>query len=152
MTDQPPRNPFHVLGLPTGATTEEVVERGAEAAELAATDAERHAAVEAQRALITHPAVRRRHELLEVPGTEYRDRDGEAFDHAHRRPPVNFAALAEGRVPLRRDDFDVAAVLGLALDDLLTPPVPDVGTAVAAPPIPPGWDAPPIEVRHVLFG
>jgi hypothetical protein len=77
------RNPFHVLRLPTDATTEAVVERAAEAAELAESDAERQAVVEAQRDLITHPGGRLRHELLEAPGSDYRDRDWESFEHRH---------------------------------------------------------------------
>jgi hypothetical protein len=146
------RNPFHVLRLPTDATTEAVVERAAEAAELAESDAERQAVVEAQRDLITHPAGRLRHELLEAPGSDYRDRDWESFEHRHKRNPIDFAAIAEGVVPLRREDFDLRVVVGLAIDEVLAMPEPDVPAALADPPVQPAWDTPPVEVRHVLFG
>lgn len=145
-------NPFHVLQLPTDATSETIVQRAAEAAELAESDAERQAVVEAQRELITHPAGRLRHELLEAPGSDYRDREWEAFEHEHKRNPVDFAAIAEGVVPLRREDFSLSAVLGLALDEVLAVPEPDLRAALAEAPVPPVWDTPPVEVRHVLFG
>ncbi|GAA3438622.1 hypothetical protein [Kutzneria kofuensis] len=146
------RNPFHVLQLPTDATTEAIVARAREAAELAESDAERQAVVEAQRDLITHPAGRLRHELLEAPGSDYRDREWESFEHQHKRNPVDFAAIAEGVVPLRREDFDLLAVVGLAVDEVLATPEPDVPAALADPPVQPAWDTPPVEVRHVLFG
>ena len=146
------RNPFHVLGLPTDASTEAIVARAREAAELAENDADRLAVVEAQRELITHPAGRLRHELLEPPGSDYRDREWETFEHRHKRNPINFAAAADGAPPLRREDFDLPAVLGLAVDEVLVPPEPDVPAALAEPPVPPTWDTPPVEVRHVLFG
>jgi hypothetical protein len=149
------RNPFHVLRLPTDAPTRDIVERAAEAAELAGTDAERQAVVEAQRDLITHPAGRLRHELLEAPGTDYHDREWEAFEHRHKRDPIDFAAIAGDAAPLRRTDFDLPAVLGFAVDEVLTglrPEPPDLAAALTDPPVPPRWDAPPVEVRHVLFG
>ncbi|MFF3573718.1 hypothetical protein ACFYXQ_38770 [Nocardia jiangxiensis] len=146
------RNPFHVLRLPTDATTEMIVQRAAEAAELAESDAGRQAVVEAQRDVITHPATRLRHELLEAPGSDYREPGWEAFEHRHKRNPVDFAAIAEGVMPLRRADFDLPAVLGLAVDEVLATPEPDVPAALADPPLEPVWDAPPVEVRHVLFG
>ncbi|WP_410597484.1 hypothetical protein [Amycolatopsis sp. lyj-23] len=146
------RNPFHVLQLPADATGKEIVDRAAEAAELADTDAERHAIAEARRALITHPEVRLRHELLEVPGSGYLERDWEPFEHENRRNPVDFSAMTEGAVPLRRADFDLRAILGLVLDEVLALPEPDVAAALTDPPVRPVWDAPPIEVRHVLFG
>ncbi|QUQ67111.1 hypothetical protein [Kutzneria sp. CA-103260] len=146
------RNPFHVLQLPTDATAETIVRRAAEAAELAETDAERHAVIEARRELITHPAVRLGHELLEVPDSDYRDQDWEAFEHQHKRDPVDFTALAAGAEPLRPADFTLAAVLGMAADEAVVPPEPDLPAALADPPVRPAWDTPPLEVRHVLFG
>lgn len=147
------RNPFHVLGLPTGATREDIVERGQELAELASGDEERHRVLEAQRELITHPATRLRHELLEVPGTAYREREWAAFERRHRKGPVDLKALAASSEPLRREDFDLRAVLALRLDDLLRPPPEaDLRPALENPPVRPTCGAPPIEVSDVLFG
>jgi hypothetical protein len=146
------RNPFHVLALPTDATTADIVDRGEELTELARTDEERHAAIEAQRELITHPATRLLHEVLEVPDASYRERDRAAFERRNKRNPVDLTALAAGANPLRRTDFNVHAVIGFLLDDLLRPPPVDVRRAVENPPVPPEVGAPPIEVRDVLFG
>jgi hypothetical protein len=55
-------------------------------------------------------------------------------------------------VPLRREDFDLRVVVGLAIDEVLAMPEPDVPAALADPPVQPAWDTPPVEVRHVLFG
>jgi len=146
------RNPFHVLALPTDATKPDIVERSDELADMAPTDDDRHAVIEAQRQLITNPATRLLHEVLEVPDTSYREQDWKVFENRNKRNPVNPTALAAGANPLRRTDFNIQAVIGFLLDDLLRPPPVDVRRAVENPPVPPEMGAPPIEVRDVLFG
>lgn len=145
-------NPFHVLALPVDATTEEVVERTQERAELAASDEERHLVVEAQRDLITNPVTRLSHELLEVPSTAYRDQEWRTFEHRNRRAPADRAVLTAAAVPLRRADVDVRALVTAVLDDLLRPPAVDVRPALADPPVRPARGEPPFEVSDVLFG
>ena len=145
-------NPFHVLALPVDATTEEVVERSHERAELATSDAERHLVVEAQRELITNPVTRLSHELLEVPSTAYRDQEWRTFEHRNRRAPVDRELLTAAAIPLRRADVDVRALVTSVLDDLLRPPDVDIRPALANPPVRPTRGEPPFEVSDVLFG
>ena len=145
-------NPFHVLGLPTTATVDEIVARSQELAELAKSDDERRAVVDAQRALITHPAERRAHQLLEVPDTTYRGEQWATFEHHNRRAPVNRAALTADAVPLRRTDLDMHALVTEVLDDLMRPPAVDIRPALENPPVLPAAGTFPIEVRDVLFG
>jgi hypothetical protein len=145
-------NPFHVLGLPTGATDEEVVHRGQELCELAESEEDSRLARWAIQELTTHPFTRRLHALLEVPGAEYGEQEWARFERRNRRNPVDLAALADGAPPLRPGDFDLRAVLGLVLDDVLSPPEIDLRPAVEHAPFPPGPGAPPIEVSDVIFG
>lgn len=146
------RNPFHALGLPTGATKEEVVRRSEELTQLAQSDEDRQLVIEAQRELITHPSTRLLHEVLEVPDASYREREWAVFERRNKRGPVDLTALAESSTPLSREDFDLRAVLTFLLDDLLRPPEVDIRPAVANPPVLPALGAPPIEVSDVLFG
>jgi hypothetical protein len=145
-------NPFHVLGLPVDATETEIVHRGQELVELAETAEETQLARWAIQELSTHPATRRVHELLEVPDPQYRQEEWERFERRNRRNPVDLDALAEGSPPLRTKDFDLRAILGLLLDDVLSPPPVDLRPAVENPPVPPAAGAPPIEVNDVVFG
>lgn len=148
----PHRNPFHELGLPVDASDADVVSRGQERVELAATDEEAQDARRAMQELTTHPRERARHRLLEVPGTDYRDDSWERFARRNRRNPVDLNALAADARPLRVADFDLRGVVGLLLDDLLTPPTVDIGPAVRNAPEPPAFGPPPIEVNDVIFG
>lgn len=146
------RNPFHLLGLSTGATKEDIVDRCAELAELTHVDEERHAVLAAQRELITNPAHRSRHEVLEVPGTRYRDQERDAFEHRNKRSQVDVKALAGDGIPLRRQDFNFQAIIGAVLDDLLVPPATDIRPAIERAPVAPTLGEPPIEVSDVIFG
>jgi hypothetical protein len=146
------QNPFHLLGLPIGATKEDIVDRCAELAELARTDEERHAVLAAQRELITNPADRPRHEVLEVPGARYRDQEWDAFEHRNKRNPVDLKELGVDGVPLRRENFDFHAIIGMVLDDLLVPSANDIRPAVERPPVAPTLGDSPIEVSDVIFG
>jgi hypothetical protein len=146
------RNPFHLLGLPTGATKEDIVDRCAELVELTHADEDRHAVLAAQQELITNPAHRSRHEVLEVPGARYRDQEWDAFEHGNKRSPVDVKALAGDGIPLRRKDFNFKAIIGVVLDHLLVPPTTDIRPAIERPPVEPMLGEPPIEVSDVLFG
>lgn len=146
------RNPFHELGLPVGASDADVVSRGQERVELAATDEEAQDARRAIQELTTHPRTRARHELFEVPGTDYGDNTWERFTRRHRKNPVDLRALVDGAQSLRANDFDLRGVVALLLDDMLMPPAVDLGPAVRNAPEPPAFGPPPIEVSDVIFG
>lgn len=152
MSEVSARNPFHELGLPLDASADDVVSQGDERVDLADSDEERRDARRAVRELNTHPRDRARHELLEVPGTDYGNTDWDRFAHRNRRNPIDPAALAASGEPLRVSDFDLRAVLGLLLDDLLAPPDVDIEPAVRAAPRPLELGPPPLEVRDVIFG
>lgn len=144
-------NPFHVLGLPITATETEVVRRGQELCALADGDEEVRIR-SAMGELTTHPLTRRRHELLEVPGADYRQEQWERFTRLNRKAPVTAETLADGSTPLRAQDFDLAAVLTLLLDDLLAPSAVDVRPAFEHSPVAPAPGAPPVEANDVIFG
>ncbi|MEV6591033.1 hypothetical protein [Streptomyces acidicola] len=145
-------NPFHVLELPVTADDRAVVERGRELALVADTDEERALAEWAVAVLTGRPETRRLHEVLEVPGTDYRRERGEEFARLARRSPVDPEALAGGVEPPGPDDFDVPAAVHLLLENLLTPPIVDVGPALTDAPVPFRLGTPPLRVSDVLFG
>lgn len=144
-------NPFQVLGLPVTATKAEIVERHNHLCEV--TPEEQHPRLhQARRELLTHPAERRMHEVLEIPGTRYqeRERTWRTFERRHRRNPVDRTVLRESAAGLRVDDIDLAAVIGLLLDGLLTFPEVDIEPALAEAP---AYENPRMmEVHDVLFG
>lgn len=145
------RNPFHVLGLPTSADEAKIVERVEELHhELSAADLV--AAQAAKTALLTDPAVRRLHELLEVPGARYGDEEWDTFVRRNGRLPVDAETLLAGSRPPMPGDFDLAAIAGLLAAALLDPLPVDPGPALREPPCRPGPGGPPLEVADVLFG
>lgn len=152
MSNRASPNPFHVLGLPTTATETEVVQRGQELCALADSDEEVLRVRSAMEQLTTEPLTRRRHELLEVPGADYRQEKRERFAQLYRKAPVTAETLTDGSPPLRAKDFDLAAVLTLLLDDLLAPSAVDVRPAIEHSPVAPAPGAPPLETTDVIFG
>jgi hypothetical protein len=146
------RNPFHELRLALDASADDVVRAGEERVDLAENPDEARDARRAVQELNTHPRDRARHELLEVPDADYGDGEWERFARRNRRNPVDLTALAASGQPLQVNDFDLRAVLGLLLDDLLAPPDVDVEPAVRAAPAPITLGPPPLEVRDVVFG
>jgi hypothetical protein len=152
MRDDADPNPFHLLGLPSDATAEEIVRRAEELSTLADSDADRSLFNWARQELIRDSFSRSLHTLLEAPGAEYRDDQWARFDRRHRRNPANIAALAEDAGRLRSADFALGVILDLLLDGLLIPPDGDVRTALRHPPVSPGPGASPLEVSDVLFG
>jgi hypothetical protein len=143
-------NPFHVLGLPIDASEADIVARGEELCQVA-DEAELPAIREAVTDLITHPAARRLHELLEVPGAQYRDDEWAIFAKSHKKPPVDLDTLANAARPLTAANFDLSAIVALVLDGMLSPPTVDLRALLHAP-VPPGPGGPPVEVSNVLFG
>lgn len=152
MSGQSRRNPFHELGLPLDASAADVVHRGDELVVEAVSDDEARDARRAVQELNTHPRDRARYELLEVPDTDYGNTEWDRFARSNRKNPVDPAALAASGEPLQVNDFDLRAVLGLLLDDLLAAPDVDIEPAVRAAPRPLDFGPPPLEVRDVIFG
>jgi hypothetical protein len=152
MSAQARPNPFHVLGLTIDAAAADVVHRGRELTQLAETDEDVQLIRWAIQELSTHPLTRVRHELLEVPDTEYREDDWDRFEQQNRKLPVDLDALTAGAEPLRTTDFDLRAVVGLLLDELLSPQATNIRPAVENAPVTPVLGAPPIEVNDVIFG
>lgn len=145
-------SPFQVLELHVDATNAEIVERLNECMETAGSEAERQLYRSAgQEQLLQHPLSRVAYELFEVPGAQYVDREWERFERAHRRNPVNLVELAKECPPPELKDFNLPALIALALDGLLTVPEASITAAVEHNPFSP-YCGPPLEVRDVIFG
>lgn len=149
-TDKP--NPFQILELPTNATRNQIAERGGEKCDLAETNEQRLLYRWAMEQLITNPDTRLEYELFEMPDTEYKDEEWERFVKAHRRNPVDLAALIKEIPPPRLEDFDLAALIQIILDGILIVPEADIKIAVDNSPFRAGIGVPPLEVRDVIFG
>lgn len=145
-------NPFQVLGLPTDATNQDIVERGQELCKLAESGGRRLLYRLAMEQLITKQETRLEFELHEIPDTKYEDNEWERFTRLNKRNPVNLAALAKEIPPPSVDDFNMPELVMLLLDALLKVPGPDIKTAVDNSPFKPGIGSPPLEVRDVIFG
>jgi hypothetical protein len=157
-------NPFHVLGVPMGASREEIVARADELARTSAGDEERKLIVWARDELTTDPVLRARYERTEPRGTDYaRQQRWEDFVHAFERNPVTAQSLTDdreggagagddGASQLRAEDVDLAAAVRIlirqaadagldSLDPLFqTMPAHDVDGVSR------------LEIRDVLFG
>jgi hypothetical protein len=145
-------NPFKVLGLPTDATNEDIVERGQELGDLGGTDEEMQLYRWAVEQLITKSITRLEYELFEIPGTRYDNPEWETFTEENDRNPVNLNALIKETSKPSLRDFDMAALIRLFLDGLLTFPDLDIKAAVENLPFQPDNGPPPLEVRDVIFG
>lgn len=149
-TDKP--NPFQILRLPTVATREEIVERGQELCDLAESDDDRLLCRWAMEELITNPLRRLEYELFELPGAVYENAEWERFCRNHKRNPVQPESLAKSSAPLAVSDFDIGALLGLAVDGLLELPESDPDAAIRHLPFEIPYGPCPLEVTDVLFG
>jgi len=120
-------NPFHVLGVPVGASREEIVERAEELARTCATDEDRKLIVWAKGELTTDPVLRARYERTEPRGTDYaRQQRWEDFVGDFKRNPVTTESLADegedqegaadgGGSHLRDEDVDLAAAVRILI-------------------------------------
>jgi hypothetical protein len=143
-------NPFHLLGLPIDASTEQIVERSEELAQTAVDAEDRDRCVWARAELITHPRTRRWHESTEPRHTDYEREDRwEDFLRTYRRVPRTARGSGESR--LLPEDFDLTPVAGILMQ-WLTEAEPDrlaplfLALPIAADGTP--W----LAVRDVLFG
>jgi hypothetical protein len=157
-------SPFHVLGVPVGASREEIVERAEELARACTGDEDRKLVDWAEGELTTDPVLRARYERTEPRNTDYaRQQRWENFVRAFERNPVTAQSLADddeglegagdgGGAYLRDEDVDLAATVRIlirraadagldSLDPLFqTMPANDVDGVSR------------LEIRDVLFG
>jgi hypothetical protein len=144
-------NPFHVLGLTVSADTETIVERGEELIDTG-TPEEGKLVHDAKSELLRRADTRALHELLEVPGADYRNDGWERFVTAHRAVPVDADALAALTGAVGAEDFDLPELIRLFLEHRLEPPEADITSALREAPEAPELDRRPLGVRDVLFG
>lgn len=149
VTDKP--NPFCVLALPTDATRAEIVARGQELYDTAETKEQGLLYRWAMEQLITNPRTRLEYELFELPSTQYEDPEWEIFLRMHKRKPVDLAALTRDIPPPSLEDINMAAVMELFLDSMLSIAEPDIRIAIDGSPYTP-INQLPMEVCDVLFG
>jgi hypothetical protein len=145
-------NPFRVLKLPARASKEDIAERGRQLVASAATEQQRRLYRWAAEELSTDPLTRLTCELFEIPDADYEREDWEQFCRSHAKNPLHFEDLFRQHGPPSPEDFDVAALLDLILEGMLTPAEADLEAAVDNPPYEPGYGPPPLEVRDVIFG
>ncbi|GHO65071.1 hypothetical protein KSC_039630 [Ktedonobacter sp. SOSP1-52] len=143
-------NPFHILRLPTTATNREIVERSQEFYDLAETDEQREYYRWAKEQLLTNPVLRLKYELFEMPDTQYEDEEWGDFVRKYKRHPVRRDALLKELPPLNAQDFDIAALLHMLLQDLLAVPEADISVAIEE--APKSEMSSPLEAVHVIFG
>lgn len=147
VTDKP--NPFFVLALPVDASRADIVARGQELVDTAETKEAGYLYRWAMEQLITNPQTRLEYEVFEVPDTQYEDGTWESFARAHRKKPVDMTALTTQ--PPQAEDINLAALMRLFLEELLTLSEPDLDTVLNGSPFIPVYQLP-LEVEDVIFG
>ena len=148
-------NPFQILELPTNASDEVIVKRGARLLNTATSEEQRQLYQWAIDELTTHAFTRQIYELCEVPNTAYRDPAWETFVKKHKRNPAKQTALATVATevaPLNLADFNLTMLVELLLDALLSVPPADIAPAVQHSPFVPDPMPLPLEVQDVIFG
>lgn len=145
-------NPFNILGIPTNATYNDIVERGQELCECAETQEDKLLFRWAMEELIKHPDVRLEYELFEVPAAKYENRDWEKFIKNHERSPVNLREMIKNTPPPRPEDFDLAKLCLLILDSMLKAEKPKITPTIENSPFKPDIGSPPLEIKNVVFG
>ena len=151
MIDHHKPNPFQVLGLTTGASKKDIVERGQELYDTADTDEQRQLFRWAKEQLLTNPRTRLEYALFEMPETQYDNPEWEQCIRRYKRNPVRLEALVKDIPPVTLEDFDIAALIQVLLQGLLTVPDADITEAVNGSPFLPR-SKPALEVRDVIFG
>ena len=151
MIDDDKLNPFQVLKLPTNATKKEIVERGRELYDTAETEEQRQLYSWAKEQLLSKPLVRLEYELFEAPETQYEDTERDNFIRKYKKLPISPDALLRDAQPLSKDDVNIAQLIELLLQDVLTVPKGDINVPLHLSSFKPEHK-PPLEVRDVLFG
>ena len=144
-------NPFQVLQLRVDATKREIVERGRELYDTAETEEQRQLYSWAKEQLLSKPSVRLEYELFEAPETQYEDIELDNFMRQYKKLPISPDALLRDAPLLNKDDVDIARLIELLLQDVLTVPEGDINVPLHMSSYKPE-PKPPLEVRDVLFG
>lgn len=144
-------NPFFVLALPTDATRADIVQRGQELYDTAESKEEGLLFRWATEQLLTNPRTRLEYELFELPDTLYEDPAWDSFVRVNKKKPVDLKVITREAVAPSVDDINMAALLQLFLDNMLTLPEADIAIAIAGSPFKPVYKLP-LEVRDVIFG
>ena len=162
-------SPFHVLGVPVGASREEIVERAEELARTCGGDEDRKLIVWAKSELTTDPALRARYERTEPRRTDYaRQQRWEDFVRAFERNPVTAQSLTDdgegregegtegtgegGRSRLRAEDVDLAAAVRILIRRAADAGLDSLNPLFQTMPANDADGVSRLEIRDVLFG
>ena len=157
-------SPFHVLGVPVGASREEIVERADELARTCSGDEERKLVAWAKGELTTDPVLRARYERTEPRGTDYaRQQRWEDFVRDFNRNPVTAQSLAEdgegqegagdgGTPRLRDEDVDLAAAVRILIRRAADAGLDSLDPLFQTMPANDADGVSRLEIRDVLFG
>jgi len=149
-TDKP--NPFCVLRLSTSATLAEIVNQTENLHLLVESKEEEMLLRWAAEQLRTNQRIRLEYELFEVPATSYADEDWESFVRQHKRQGVDPLAKLQDDMPiLELADLDLAALVGLLLEELLVRGEPDLQQAIEGTPLVPKYTLP-LKEEEVICG
>ena len=157
-------SPFHVLGVPVGASREEIVERAGELTRTCRDDDERKLIAWAEGELTTDPVRRARYERTEPRNTDYaRQQRWEDFVQEFKRNPVTAQSLADdgrgqepagdgGSTRLRAEDVDLAAVVGILIRRAADAGLDSLDPLFQTMPANDADGVSRLEIRDVLFG
>ena len=157
-------SPFHVLGVPVGASREEIVERADELARTCSGDEERKLVAWAKGELTTDPVLRARYERTEPRSTDYpRQQRWEDFVRDFTRNPVTALSLAgedegyEGAIDgggshLRDEDVDLLAAVRILIRQAADAGLDSLDPLFQTMPATDADGVSRLEIRDVLFG
>jgi len=157
-------SPFHVLGVPVGASREEIVERADDLARTCGGDEDRKLIVWAKGELTTDPVLRARYERTEPRGTDYaRQQRWEDFVREFERNPVTTQSLADdgegregagdgGGSRLRAEDVDLAAAVRILIRRAADAGLDSLDPLFQTMPSNDADGVSRLEIRDVLFG
>jgi hypothetical protein len=157
-------SPFHVLGVPVGASREEIVERADELARTCAGDEDRKLILWAKGELTTDPVLRARYERTEPRSTDYgRQQRWDDFVREFNRNPVTAQSLADdgeglagaedgGGSRLRDEDVDLAAAVRILIRRAADAGLDSLDPLFQTMPVNDADGVSRLEIRDVLFG
>lgn len=164
-------SPFHVLGVPTSATREEIVQRADELARGCGSDEERNLIAWAEGELTKDPVLRARYEWTEPRHTDYaRQQRWEEFVRDFTGNPVTTQSLAAdggdsggdsdsgadsadgGGSRLRAEDVDLPSAVRILIRRAADAGIDAIDPLFRTMPADDADGVPRLEIRDVLFG
>jgi hypothetical protein len=148
-------SPFHVLGVPVGASREEIVERAEELARTTGNEEDRKLIAWAKGELTTDPTLRARYERTEPRSTDYtRQQRWEDFVRDFQRNPVTTQSLADagGGAQLRAEDVDLPAAVRILIRRAADAGLDSLDPLFQTMPANDADGVSRLEIRDVLFG